>query len=146
MIRYDLPLDKPGERLQAARLHAGFEDISKAAAASGTTVGTLEKHEAGRVKFIGRRAFPYGQAFGVSPHWLMYGTSELPFWADPQRRAFAKWMDSTSTNASRVGEAARVSSGAIRRWLNGASPTLKSEVRAQIEAVFGAAPFAPRSS
>lgn len=146
MIRYDLPLDKPGERLRAARLHAGFEDISKAAEVSKTTVSTLEKHEAGRVKFIGRRAFPYGQAFGVSPHWLMYGTSEAPFWADPERRAFSKWMDATSTNASRVGEAARVSSGAIRRWLNGLSPTLKSEVRAQIVVVFGTVPFAPRSS
>jgi hypothetical protein len=146
LILHDLPLEKPGERLRAARLQAGFTDISKAAAASGTTVGTLEKHETGRVNFIGRRADPYGKAFRVSPHWLMYGTSDAPFWADPQRRAFSKWMIDTSTNASRVGFAARVRPEAIRRWLNGASPILKSEVRAQIEAVFGTAPFAPRSS
>ena len=62
---------KPHERLQQARLNAGYSTASSAAAAFGWTPSTYLGHENGSRGLRADAAKRYARAFGVSWAWLM---------------------------------------------------------------------------
>lgn len=62
------------ERLQAARIAAGFETAADAARAHGWNPNTYRANENGNAPFGFKAAERFGRAFHVSPRWLYSGT------------------------------------------------------------------------
>lgn len=62
------------ERLQAARLAAGFETSADAARAFGWNPNTYRANENGNAPFGFKAAEKFGRAFNVNPRWLYSGT------------------------------------------------------------------------
>jgi hypothetical protein len=65
--------DTMGQRLMQARKRAGFTSASAAAKHFGWRVATYLAHENGQNRFKEPTAIEYGEAFNVSPAWLMFG-------------------------------------------------------------------------
>lgn len=69
-------MTEPKDRLQAARLNAGFKSPSEAARVIKTiNQNTLISHENGNRALSRKAAVAYGEAFNVEPGWLLYGES-----------------------------------------------------------------------
>lgn len=66
----------PGQRLQGARLNAGFNTTAEAARAHNFHRQNLSDHEADRRKISPEQALIYAQAFGTSPSWLLFGQGD----------------------------------------------------------------------
>ena len=64
------------ERLRAARKRAGFATASEAARALDMKPPTYTHHENGTRDFGDEEAVSYGEAFGVSPAWLILGEND----------------------------------------------------------------------
>lgn len=65
------------ERLQKARLHAGFETATEAAEALGIPYGTYAGHENGSSGFRADKGEIYARRFKVRFEWLMRGTGPM---------------------------------------------------------------------
>lgn len=70
-------MDTQGDRLRRARIAAGFESASDAAARHGWSVNTYKSNENGNAPFSFRRAKDYGRAFAVRPEWLYDGAGAM---------------------------------------------------------------------
>lgn len=144
---FDEDLSTPQGRLTAARRRAGHDQTATAAIACGLRPKDLGAHEAGTKRFIGRSAHPYGEAFKVSPQWLMFGgTDEAPPWADPTRRAFDRWMSDTGIDLGDVIRRSQVSRRSLEYWLKGWTPGLNMADLRRLTKTFGpvvASIFAP---
>jgi phage repressor protein C with HTH and peptisase S24 domain len=71
------PMSTQGDRLRRARIAAGFQSASDAAARHGWSVNTFKSNENGNAPFSFRKAKEYGHAFGVRPEWLYDGTGAM---------------------------------------------------------------------
>lgn len=71
-------MDTMGERLRAARIAAGFDSATAAAAFHGWTPSTYTAHENGQNGFKVKQAVVYARAFKVSPEWLQFGANPPP--------------------------------------------------------------------
>ena len=68
-------MDEPRHRLRRAREAAGYYSAAEAARAiSGIKTSTLNSNENGHRAISRRMAVVYGEAFGVDPGWILYGT------------------------------------------------------------------------
>ena len=67
-----LTMQEPHERLQQARLAAGFAEAVDAARRYGWNEVTYRAHENG-TRGMGRQVQKYAKAFKVTPEWLLYG-------------------------------------------------------------------------
>lgn len=65
-----------GERLQAARIAAGYSSAAKAAEAFGIPASTYRSHENGQNEFSADDAKRYGKKFKVSPGYLLTGDKD----------------------------------------------------------------------
>jgi len=63
----------PGDRLQQARVGAGYASAAAAARGCGFHPQNLRDHEAGRRGISPAQATAYGRAFGSSATWILYG-------------------------------------------------------------------------
>jgi phage repressor protein C with HTH and peptisase S24 domain len=69
--------EEPNERLQRARARAGFRSARAAATRFGWAASTYASHENATRGFGADEARDYGQAFKVSPEWLLFGTGPV---------------------------------------------------------------------
>jgi phage repressor protein C with HTH and peptisase S24 domain len=66
------------DRLKQARISAGFETATDAAASLGISPPTYAAHENGSRGISAERAARYARAFRVEPEWILYGASTPP--------------------------------------------------------------------
>lgn len=76
-------METPASRLKAARKHAGHVSAKAAAEAMSIPASTYIQHESGLRPFPERRARLYGEAFGVTAQWLLFGGADTVEAADP---------------------------------------------------------------
>jgi SOS-response transcriptional repressor LexA len=67
---------EPFERLQEARVSAGYSSVADAVTAFGWTYSTYASHENGTRKLSPEAARRYAGALRVSPAWLLYGAEK----------------------------------------------------------------------
>lgn len=79
-----MSMEKPYERLRQSREAAGFKSASAAARKFGWGDATYRHHENGTRSYSVEQAVKYGEAFGVSPMWLLdIGLSGSDSWRVP---------------------------------------------------------------
>ncbi|WP_157218697.1 helix-turn-helix domain-containing protein [Flavisphingomonas formosensis] len=84
-------MEKPFERLRQARIEAGFKSASAAARKFGWGDATYRHHENGTRAYGIDQAQMYGEAFGVSPIWLLdIGPSARESWRVPVGKFFTE--------------------------------------------------------
>lgn len=69
----DIPMETMGERLQKARIAAGYSSKSAAARRLNVTESAYRAHENGQNEFGVEAAISYAKAYNVSPAWLLLG-------------------------------------------------------------------------
>lgn len=69
-------MSEPYERLQRARIDAGFESAREAAMNFGWGISTYTSHENGQRGLRPDAARRYARAFKVKPEWLLYGAGK----------------------------------------------------------------------
>lgn len=70
------PMEYMSARLKQARIEAGFESASAAAARHGWKKSTYIAHENGQNDFGVEQAEIYGKAFNKAPEWLLLGVHD----------------------------------------------------------------------
>ena len=78
------------DRLRQARIAAGFERASDAAARFGWNENTYKSNENGNAPFSFRKAREYAQAFGVRAEWLYDETGPIQATAEPMVRIIGR--------------------------------------------------------
>ncbi len=78
------------DRLRQARIAAGFERASDAAARFGWNENTYKSNENGNAPFSFRKARDYAAAFGVRAEWLYDATGPVQLDADPMVRIIGR--------------------------------------------------------
>jgi transcriptional regulator with XRE-family HTH domain len=68
-------MDTPAERLQAARIAAGYATVRDAANALGMKFPTYAQHESGLRGIPKDKALSYARIFKTTPEWILYGKS-----------------------------------------------------------------------
>jgi transcriptional regulator with XRE-family HTH domain len=82
----DDPTMQAHRRLRLARRLAGYVSTTDAAAETGLKRTTLSAHETGQNSISQKMARLYGQAFGVSPAWLLTGETPSGYPLETERR------------------------------------------------------------
>jgi transcriptional regulator with XRE-family HTH domain len=77
-------LDEPEERLEWARICAGFETASDAARRYGWNENTYRSNENGQRGFSKKSAAKYAKAFKVPVEWLLFGQGSMVPPPDPE--------------------------------------------------------------
>jgi hypothetical protein len=78
------------DRLRQARLAAGFDRASDAAARFGWNENTYKSNENGNAPFSFRKAKDYAEAFGVRAEWLYDATGPVQAEAEPMVRIIGR--------------------------------------------------------
>src|ERR1700741_2032138 len=78
------------DRLRQARIAAGFEPASEAAARFGWNENTYKSNENGNAPFSFRKARDYAEAFGVRAEWLYDETGPVQAAAEPMVRIIGR--------------------------------------------------------
>ena len=83
-------MDGRHDRLRQARIAAGFERASDAAARFGWNENTYKSNENGNAPFSFRKAKEYAEAFGVRAEWLYDATGPVQPSAEPMVRIIGR--------------------------------------------------------
>jgi len=83
-------MDGRHDRLRQARIAAGHEHASEAAARFGWNENTYKSNENGNAPFSFRKAKEYAEAFGVRAEWLYDATAPMQPTAEPMVRIIGR--------------------------------------------------------
>ena len=78
--------EEPKDRLRAARIKAGYTSPKEAADFFGWSVDTLKSHEQAKRNISTNMAVRYGQAFKVSPAWILTGENPPDWHEVPEKK------------------------------------------------------------
>lgn len=67
----------PGQRLEQARLRAGYKTAQAAVERFGWTYTTYKSHENGQTAVPPEEAKVYAKAFGVTPEWIVFNVGGI---------------------------------------------------------------------
>jgi hypothetical protein len=99
-------MEQPFERLRHARKAAGFKSASAAARANGWNEAAYRHHENGTRGYGIEQAIAYGEAYSVSPSWLLtLGFSQSESWRLPIGKFYLESLHAQMTYKSGLEEA-----------------------------------------
>lgn len=119
---YGVQMETMAERLEAARIRAGFATAMEAAEALSIPYPTYAQHENGIRNYPRTKAAKYARFFRTTPEWLLYGrgkevgTANLPTTGELESM-ISSVLDEVLTLQTRISDFPRILAPALHEQL-----------------------------